>query len=587
MGVVRLALQMLALLLLPQCCGALRARYWWVALPCMLTRTLALAAGRGGRMPSLADRRSVSEEQCRVCLETGSVAGAAYDQGLATYRVPMALHALNRARLCEALSAAGASGVVLLEGGEQTTRYDTDHEPVFRQESYFQWLFGVAEPGCYGAVRLSDGEATLFVPDLRSETYEIFCGKPPALADFEARYEVEACRFVDDLAPWLDAELEGGETLHVLHGLNSDSGNYAKPASFAGDDRFRKDRDALFPVIADLRTIKTPAEIEVLRYVNYVSSMAHSEVMRAAEAGMMEYQLESLFQHHTYTHGGCRHMAYTCICACGPNPAVLHYGHAGAPNARKIGAGETALLDMGAEYHCYAADITCSFPVGAEGFTPDQRLVYEAVLAAQAAVYESLRPGAAWPDMHRAAERAVLEGLRAGGVVRGDVDAMLDADLGAVFMPHGLGHLIGLDTHDVGGYLDKDPPRSERPGLSKLRTARVIREGMVLTVEPGCYFIDRLLDNALADPKQAAFVDAGRLAAFRGSGGVRLEDDVVVRSDGVENLSICPRTVAEVLAVKGGGAWPPAFDAAPELRRAWVVPNPDVAGGPMRRVSLT
>ena len=189
--------------------------YWWVALPCLLTRTLALAAGRGGRMPSLADRRSVSEEQCRVCLETGSVAGAAYDQGLATYRVPMALHALNRARLCEALSAAGASGVVLLEGGEQQTRYDTDHEPVFRQESYFQWLFGVAEPGCYGAVRLSDGEATLFVPDLRSETYEIFCGKPPALADFEARYEVEACRFVDDLAPWLDAELEGGETLRA------------------------------------------------------------------------------------------------------------------------------------------------------------------------------------------------------------------------------------------------------------------------------------------------------------------------------------------------------------------------------------
>ncbi|KAH8060425.1 manganese ion binding protein [Aureococcus anophagefferens] len=288
MGVVRLALQMLALLLLPQCCGALRARYW-VALPGLLTRTLALAAGRGGRMPSLADRRSVSEEQC-VCLETGSVAGAAYDQGLATYRVPMALHALNRARLCEALGR-GAAG------------------------------------------RLRD----------YAETRE------------------------------------------------------------PGDDRFRKDRDALFPVIADLRTIKTPAEIEVLRYVNYVSSMAHSEVMRAAKAGMMEYQLESLFQHHTYTHGGCRHMAYTCR------------GLRVAPTGRGLA------------------------------------------------------------DMHRAAERAVLEGLRAGGVVRGDVDAMLDADLGAVFMPHGLGHHRPRHATTPGGYLDKDLPRSERPGLSKLRTARVIR----------------------------------------------------------------------------------------------------------------
>ena len=135
----------------------------------------------------------------------------------------------------------------------------------------------------------------------------------------------------------------------------------------------------------------------------------------------MEYQLESLFMHHNYTHGGCRHMAYTCICACGPNPAVLHYGHAGAgaawepsdavvratahrvsghagaPNARLLKEGDQALLDMGAEYHCYAADITCSFPISSD-FTPDQILIHEAVLAAQVAVVGALKPGVAWPD---------------------------------------------------------------------------------------------------------------------------------------------------------------------------------------------
>ena len=125
-----------------------------------------------------------------------------------------------------------------------------------------------------------------------------------------------------------------------------------------------------------------------------VSSMAHSEVMRYAKPGQMEYQLESLFMHHTYTHGGCRHMAYTCICACGPNPAVLHYGHAGAPNARLLKEGDQALLDMGAEYHCYAADITCSFPISSD-FTPDQILIHEAVLAAQVAVIGALKPGVA------------------------------------------------------------------------------------------------------------------------------------------------------------------------------------------------
>ena len=209
--------------------------------------------------------------------------------------------------------------------------------------------------------------------------------------------------------------------------------------------------------------------------------------------------------------------AYTCICACGPNPAILHYGHAGRPNSRQLGAGELALLDMGAEYHCYAADITCSFPVvdaanGSGGrFTAAQRLVYEAVLDAQRAVYKALRPGASWADLHELAEAAILRALLAGGVLsraghgsdEAAVDSMMAAGLGAVFMPHGLGHLIGLDTHDVGGYLPGTPERSTRPGLSKLRTSREVEAGMVLTVEPGCYFIDLLLDRALASTEQA------------------------------------------------------------------------------------
>ena len=308
----------------------------------------------------------------------------------------MALHALNRARLCDRMKA--HRGVVLVQGGDQQLRYDTDHEPVFRQESYFQWLFGVSEPGCYGAVDLETGSATLFVPDLRSEAYEVFCGVAPSCQAFVDKYAVDGCYFTGSLQGWLADAIapDDAAKVYLLHGRNSDSGNYAAPASFDGDDVFRERRDltTLFDAIADLRTKKTAAEVEVMRYVNWVSSMAHSEVMRYAKPGQMEYQLESLFMHHTYTHGGCRHMAYTCICACGPNPAVLHYGHAGAPNARLLKEGDQALLDMGAEYHCYAADITCSFPISSD-FTPDQILIHEAVLAAQVAVIGALKPGVA------------------------------------------------------------------------------------------------------------------------------------------------------------------------------------------------
>ena len=313
---------------------------------------------------------------------------------------------------------------------------------------------------------------------------------------------------------------------------------------------------------------KTALEVGLMRYTHWVSCMAHVEVMRTCRPGMMEYQLESLFQHHTYTHGGCRHMSYTCICACGPNPAVLHYGHGGRPNNRLLEPGDMALLDMGAEYHCYASDITCSYPIGGS-FTADQRLVFGAVLDAQVAVIGAMRPGISWVDMHTLAWRAVLSALRGGGVVKGDVDEMVAAGLGAVFMPHGLGHLIGLDTHDVGGYLSKDPPRPAARGLSKLRTARVLAAGQVLTVEPGCYFIDALLDPALADAATARFLDEGVLKRFRGFGGVRLEDVVAVTDDGVDNYTLCPRTVEEIEGVMAGGAWPPKADAAPGLRRRW------------------
>lgn len=269
-------------------------------------------------------------------------------------------------------------------------------------------------------------------------------------------------------------------------------------------------------------------------------------------------------------------MSYTCICACGPNAKILHYGHAGRPNSRLLASTDIALLDMGAEYHCYASDITCSFPVGG-AFTEDQRAIYESVLAAQVSVLRELRPGVSWKEMHREAEREILKGLIECGVLKSGKDAdkvvedMLHADLGAIFMPHGMGHLIGIDTHDVGGYAAGTPQRSTRPGLRKLRTARDIEEGMVLTVEPGCYFIDPLLDMALSNEEQKRFFNTDRLSDFRGFGGVRLEDDVRVTADGCENLTLCPRAADEVTMVMKGGAWPPDKDVMPELKRAWAV----------------
>jgi Xaa-Pro dipeptidase len=185
-------------------------------------------------------------------------------------------------------------------------------------------------------------------------------------------------------------------------------------------------------------------------------------------------------------------------------------------------------------------------------------------------VYANMNPGTSWVDCHRFAEREILKALHDANILHnGTIDEYVANDIGAVFFPHGLGHLIGSDTHDAGGYLTGTPLRATKPGVSKLRTARVLEAGMVLTNEPGCYFIDFLLDSALADPNKAKFINTDVLANYRGMGGVRIEDVVLVTEAGAECLSTCPRTVAEIENVIAGGEWPPARDEAPELKRKW------------------
>jgi len=223
----------------------------------------------------------------------------------------------------------------------------------------------------------------------------------------------------------------------------------------------------------------------------------------------------------------------------------LHYGHAGEPNSKEIKDGDMCLFDMGAEYCCYTSDITCSFPANGK-FTAKQRLIYEAVLSASRAVFTALKPGVSWKDMHLLAERKALEALKAGGLLTGEVDDMMKNRLGAVFMPHGLGHFLGLDVHDVHGYPEGGIERSTEPGLRSLRTARVMEPRMVLTIEPGIYFGDYNIDTALANPEQSRFLVPDVINQYRGFGGVRIEDDVVVTDDGMELLTDVPRTVEEI-----------------------------------------
>ncbi|KAK7251484.1 hypothetical protein RIF29_34731 [Crotalaria pallida] len=476
-------------------------------------------------------------------------------------QVPMELHRKNRQKLLDSLrqhlshSDRLLHGFVLLQGGEEKTRDDTDHLELFRQESFFAYLFGVKEPGFYGAIDISSGDSILFAPRLPDE-YAVWLGEIKPLSYFKEHYKVDAACFMDEISSVLQQRHKGlgAPLLFLLHGLNTDSNNFSKPADFEGIDMFDKDLTTLHPILAECRVIKTDLEIALIQYANDISSEAHVEVMRKAKVGMKEYQLESMFLHHTYMYGGCRHCSYTCICATGENSSVLHYGHAAAPNDKTLEDGDIALLDMGAEYHFYGSDITCSFPINGK-FTSDQSLIYNAVLDAHKAVITAMKPGVCWVDMHILAEKVILESLKTGHVLVGEVEEMMSARLGAIFMPHGLGHFLGIDTHDVGGY-PKGLERIKEPGLKSLRTARKLQEGMVITVEPGCYFIDALLHPAMNSPKTSQFFNQQEINRFNGFGGVRIESDVVVTASGCYNMTKCPREIQEIEAVMAGAPWP-------------------------------
>ncbi|CAL8463429.1 g2963 [Coccomyxa elongata] len=445
-------------------------------------------------------------------------------------------------------------GIIVLKGGGPFHVYSTDMEGIFRQESYFHYIFGVQEEEYYGALDIRDGRTMLFMPRLPS-SYAVWMGEIKGPEYYRTHYSVDAVFYTDEMAQRL-AALEAPQ-LHVLSGVNSDSGRKTEGASFDGMDQFKVEREVLHDILADCRAIKTKEELDVIQYANEVGSAAHIEVMQRCKPGMMEYQLENTFLSYCYSEGGCRHAPYTPICASGLNCAILHYGHAGAPNDRQIEDGDMLLMDMGCEYYRYGSDITCSFPASGR-FSPDQKRIYEAVLAAHTAVIAGMRPGVSWPDLQLVAETCILRGLKDAGIVAGDVQEMVDQRIGALFMPHGLGHLLGIDTHDVGGYLAGLPPRINQPGLRSLRTARILEEGMVLTVEPGCYFNPFLLKPALDDHKSAHFLIRDRIESLLEFGGVRLEDNVVVTADGARSMTNVPRQVKDVEAVMAGAAWPPA-----------------------------
>lgn len=444
---------------------------------------------------------------------------------------------------------------MLLESGKYHFRHSTDHEHLFRQESFFKYLFGLDHYDCFAALHIETGDSFLFLPS-EPTSFEVWKGKIQPPSYYEEEWGFKKCLFHAEYNPCIYnatdhndlGEWAKNKDLYILSGINSDSGLNIKELTFSGIEHARSiNKDILFEELSECRVIKSDLELDLMRHINKISSNAHIKVMQSIAIGMNESELESLFLHQVYSTGGCRFSSYTCICATGSNGSVLHYPQ----NSKFIKDGDMCLFDMGGEYNCYASDITCSFPANGK-FTEEQKIIYNIVLDSQVAVLKAMKPGVYWSDMHRLANRVIVEGLLKHGFLKGDLDELIQNHIGSKFFCHGLGHLLGIDTHDVGGFPKNGPSRILEPGIRSLRTCRTLEEGMVITVEPGLYFNKYLLNESRQDSNISKYFNWDLIDKYIDFGGVRIEDNVIVTKTGCENMTLCPRTVEEIEKTMSG-----------------------------------
>jgi Xaa-Pro aminopeptidase len=330
----------------------------------------------------------------------------------------------------------------------------------------------------------------------------------------------------------------------ALYTLFPGSGDEVPSADSTRDQRrlaaLARDRGArtagLDEALNRLRGTKSAAELDRIRRAVAITDLAHRAAMRSVEPGMNEWEIQALIE-YTFRRNGAERPGFASIVGSGPNAVTLHYN----ANDRFMEAGEMLVMDIGALYRGYSADVTRTVPVSGT-FSPEQRAVYETVLAAQKAAEALAGPGATWPELNAAASRAVAEGLARMGLIEG-LDATYDCGGGGepgrcpqhrLFFMHGLGHGIGLDVHD--------------PDASYFGAFQV---GSAFTIEPGIYVRADALDGLPDTPANRAMIARLRPAVQRFRNiGVRIEDDYFITASGVERVSSgSPREIDEIEAL--------------------------------------
>ena len=438
------------------------------------------------------------------------------------------VYASRRAQLMKLVK----TGVILLFGNNDSpNNCPANAYYPFRQDASFRYYFGQVRDGLVGVIDVDAGTEMLVGNDIDIEDI-VWYGSVDSVASMAAQVGVAQSAPMARLADIVNQAKAQGRKIHFLPPYRHDIQIQIMDLTGIHPSKQREAASLeLIHAVVEMRSVKTPLEIAELEKASVIGYKMHTTAMRLTKPGVTEKFVGGQVDGIAHSYGA--QVSFATIFS--QHGEIMH----GNPSTAVLESGRLALCDAGAESLAgYCSDNTRTYPVNGK-FTQRQLDIYTIVEACHDYVLEVAKPGVKYADVHFAVCRLMTERLKELGLMKGDVDEAVRAGAHAMFLPHGLGHMMGMDVHDMEalgqiyvGFDEETRPNLEQFGTNCLRMGRRLQEGFVVTDEPGIYFIPALIDEWRASGHCAEFLNFDMLDTYKDFGGIRLEDDVLITADG-------------------------------------------------------
>ena len=437
------------------------------------------------------------------------------------------------------------SGLILLLGNQDSPMNYPDNTFEFRQDSSFLYFFGLDFPSLVGVIDIDEGKEIIFGDDLTMDDI-IWTGLQPSIAEKAAKTGITQTAPMDNLNAIVKSALDNERKVHFLPQYRAE--NLLTIENLTGIPSAKVNELVsveLIKAVVAQRSFKSDEEIAQIEKAVDICYDMHTAAMKNARPGMYERQIAGLIEGIAISAGG--RVSFATIFSIHGETLQKHY------HGKKMKSGYFVINDSGAESAMhYAGDITRTIPIGGK-FDSKQTDIYNIVYDAQQKAIAAVKPGVEFRNIHLLAGEVLADGLKQLGLMKGDIKQAVQQGAHALFFQCGLGHMMGLDVHDMEGlgeqYVGYTDTIKRNPlfGIRSLRLGRALEERFVITVEPGLYFIPELIDRWKAENKFTDFIDYEKVQTYKDFGGVRLEDDVLVTAEGCRVLGKpIPNKIEEV-----------------------------------------